>query len=105
MTSSLIPDSHFALTLRIEETARYYNFSNIRYAQPPIGNPRFAPSKSLLLNRTTVKDGQGGRICIQGIVQWAKERTLFVDAYYKGMGNVSSFTNVPSCIAFFISSH
>ena len=47
------------------------------------------------MNRTSVNDGQDGRICPQGAVQWAKERDLFIDAYYGGKGNVSDFTNVP----------
>ncbi len=47
------------------------------------------------MNRSVVNDGQDGQICPQGVVQWAKERSLFLDAYYEGMGNVSSFTNVP----------
>lgn len=47
------------------------------------------------MNRAIVNDGQDGRICPQGVVQWAEERALFVDAYYGGKGNVSSFTDLP----------
>ena len=47
------------------------------------------------MNRSIVNDGQDGRICPQGQVQWAKEKSLFIDAYYEGMGNVSSFTDLP----------
>ena len=81
------------LTAGTQETGGYYNFSNIRYGQPPIGSLRFAPPKPPRTNRSTVNDGQDGRICPQAVPQWSKERPLFLQAYYEGMGNVSSFTN------------
>lgn len=43
----------------------YYNFSNIRYAAPPVGNLRFAaPIPPQTVNRT-VNDGQQSVICPQ----------------------------------------
>ncbi|ATZ47555.1 hypothetical protein BCIN_02g08230 [Botrytis cinerea B05.10] len=54
----------------INETGQYYNFSNIRYAAPPIGNLRFAaPVEPTEVNRT-INDGQQGAICAQGTPYW-----------------------------------
>jgi carboxylesterase type B len=78
-----------------QETAHYYNFSNIRYAQPPVGDLRWAPPQPPLINRTGVNDGQTGVVCPQGYAQWEVERALFVDAYVFGKGSVSAFTNEP----------
>ena len=79
----------------LQESGHYYNFSNIRYGQAPIGELRFAAPQPPLVNRTTVNDGQDGRIYPQGYVSWTDERSLFLDAYLKGNGNLSSFANVP----------
>jgi hypothetical protein len=42
----------------------YYNFSNIRYAAPPVGNLRFAQPVKPAVNRT-LNDGQQSVICSQ----------------------------------------
>ena len=78
-----------------QESAHYYNFSNIRYAQPPVGDLRWAPPQPPLVNRTVVNDGQTGVVCPQGVARWTKERTLFVDAYLAENGSASAFTNNP----------
>ena len=75
---------------------RILPLSKIRYGQPPTCDLRFAPPQPPLVNRTSVNDGQVGRICPQGAVQWATEGgEFFIDAYYGGKGNVSDVTNVP----------
>ena len=54
-------------------TGNYYNFSNIRYAEPPVGELRF--SEPLLpgsVNRT-LDDGQRARICHQAYPKWLLE--------------------------------
>ncbi|KAF5876692.1 putative carboxylesterase family protein [Botrytis fragariae] len=64
----------------INETGQYYNFSNIRYAAPPIGNLRFAaPIEPTEVNRT-INDGQQGAICAQGTPYW-EEVALY---YFQG---------------------
>ncbi|KAF2641629.1 alpha/beta-hydrolase [Massarina eburnea CBS 473.64] len=52
------------------ETGRFYNFSNIRYAAPPVGELRFAPPASPEENRTAVQSGGAGRICPQAEPAW-----------------------------------
>ncbi|KAI9643679.1 hypothetical protein NHQ30_008301 [Ciborinia camelliae] len=60
------------------ETGQYYNFSNIRYAAPPIGNLRFAaPVEPTEVNRT-INDGQQGSICAQGTPYWEEVASNFL---------------------------
>jgi hypothetical protein len=77
------------------ETAHHYNFRNIRYARPPVGDLRWAPPQPPLVNHTVINDGQTGVVCPQGVARWAKERALFVHAYLSGNGSDSAFTNEP----------
>lgn len=49
----------------------YYNFSNIRYAAPPLGNLRFAATEAPLDNRSAgIQDGSYGNICPQAFANW-----------------------------------
>lgn len=64
---------HFrTLTLHDQSTENgvsYLNFSNIRYAAPPIGALRFAAPIRPAVNRT-VQDGQTTSICSQALPGW-----------------------------------
>jgi acetylcholinesterase len=40
-----------------QDTGNFYNFSNIRYAAPPVGNLRFAPPQAPAQNRSSVNKG------------------------------------------------
>ncbi|KAF2741918.1 alpha/beta-hydrolase [Sporormia fimetaria CBS 119925] len=55
------------------ETGRFYNFSNIRYAAPPVGELRFAPPQVPEENRANVNTGSEGRICPQATPAWGAE--------------------------------
>jgi carboxylesterase type B len=44
----------------------YYNFSNIRYGQAPVGSLRFAPPVPPFGRNTTINDGQSAVIPPQG---------------------------------------
>ncbi|KAL8672202.1 MAG: hypothetical protein Q9168_003334 [Polycauliona sp. 1 TL-2023] len=80
------------------DTGRYYNFSNVRYAQPPVGELRFRLPKAPLTNRTGVNNGQDGRVCPQGSPPWSQERALFLkaySAYSQGQGSIEPFTRAP----------
>lgn len=49
----------------------YYNFSNIRYAAPPIGELRFQAPEDPINNRSAgVQDGKYGKICPQAYTPW-----------------------------------
>ncbi len=47
-----------------------YNFSNIRYAQPPVGNLRFALPQPPTGRSNEVDDGSVGRVCPQAYPLW-----------------------------------
>jgi len=55
---------------RIQETGQYFNFSNIPYAQPPVGDLRFKRSVPLVTPDRVVNDGSVTRICPQARPQW-----------------------------------
>ncbi|KAI9806534.1 MAG: hypothetical protein M1833_003721 [Piccolia ochrophora] len=52
-----------------QETGRYYNFSNIRYGEPPVGSLRFAAPVAAKPD-PTVQKGDVGRICPQARPAW-----------------------------------
>ncbi|KAL0264937.1 hypothetical protein SLS55_000891 [Diplodia seriata] len=53
------------------ESAAYYNFSNIRYAAPPVADLRFRAPVSPTTDRSSVQDGSDLRICHQANPAWA----------------------------------
>jgi carboxylesterase type B len=56
--------------LRAQESAQLYNFSNIRYAQPPTGNLRFAAPVPPTGRNPVVQRGAEGRVCPQAQPDW-----------------------------------
>ncbi|KAL8674755.1 MAG: hypothetical protein Q9168_000839 [Polycauliona sp. 1 TL-2023] len=65
-------------------TGGTYNFSNIRYAEPPTGDLRFrAPVPPQGVNRT-VDQGLVGRVCHQANPAWLLTSAEFVPAYLTG---------------------
>ena len=67
-----------------QSTGNYYNFSNIRYAQPPVGELRFAPPVAVTGRNTTVNNGSVGRICPQANPSWESTAASFVIDYLTG---------------------
>ncbi|RKF63726.1 Carboxylesterase patB [Erysiphe neolycopersici] len=51
------------------ESRKYYSFSNIRYAAPPVGELRFSPPVAPASNRT-LNHGQNASVCAQGSPFW-----------------------------------
>ncbi|KAI9932510.1 hypothetical protein ASPWEDRAFT_22285 [Aspergillus wentii DTO 134E9] len=62
---------HQAISLN--ETQGLYNFSNIRYAAPPLADLRFRAPIPPKPNRTTIQTGATGRICPQSNPIWESE--------------------------------
>lgn len=88
-TSSLpIVDLGFELhqASYVNTTGSYYNFSNIRYAEPPIGELRFRAPVPVTSKRTsnTVNTGNVGRICPQANPAWELIAEQFDPAYLTG---------------------
>ncbi|KAI8725713.1 Carboxylic ester hydrolase [Fusarium sp. LHS14.1] len=52
------------------ETGGYYNFSNIRYAAPPLGDLRFRAPEPPAIDRSVIQDGSESRICPQNYPPW-----------------------------------
>lgn len=69
---------------QIQEDQGFYNFSNIRYAQPPIGQLRFAAPKAIEGVSKKINDGSVGVICPQGVAGWNSGSNAFVKAYTNG---------------------
>lgn len=53
-----------------QEAEGYYNFSNIRYAAPPVGDLRFRAPKPPAVDRTMIQDGSESRMCPQNYPPW-----------------------------------
>ncbi|KAH0842510.1 hypothetical protein AYO21_06686 [Fonsecaea monophora] len=75
--------------ISFNQTGQTYNFSNIRYAQPPIGNLRFAAPVPPSGRNNVVQNGSVDRICPQAIPGWYPISSEFVQ--YLIAGNATSF--------------
>lgn len=66
----------------------YYNFTNIRFAAPPVDSLRFAAPQPPLNNRSVgVQDGAYGNICPQAFPSWLiTALTVNKVEYYNGIG-------------------
>src|ERR1700743_3872330 len=69
----------------LQQTGQVYNFSNIRYAQPPVGNLRFAAPVAPTGRNTMVNNGSVGSICPQASPAWSLIGFEFAIAYAKGL--------------------
>ncbi|KAF2018367.1 acetylcholinesterase precursor [Aaosphaeria arxii CBS 175.79] len=67
------------------ESYRFYNFSNIRYAAPPLGELRFAPPAAPEKNRSSINNGSIGRICPQAGTGWNSVAVQFLTSRFLGL--------------------
>lgn len=72
------------ISLCIQSTGSFYNFSNIRYAQPPVGDLRFRAPVPPQGRNTTVDNGSVGRICPQANSAWELIAAVFDPDYLEG---------------------
>lgn len=68
----------------MQSTGGFYNFSNIRYAQPPVGDLRFRAPVPPQSRNTTVDNGSVGRICPQANPAWELVAAVFDPDYLEG---------------------
>jgi carboxylesterase type B len=85
----------------LQNTHGLYNFSNIRYAAPPLGDLRFRAPVWPEPNRTHVQDGSVGRVCPQANPLWEEYiEPAFLLSLESGTSfnqstNISSYPYVP----------
>ncbi|KAI9804627.1 MAG: hypothetical protein M1833_006701 [Piccolia ochrophora] len=63
---------------KFNETGKYYNFSNVRYAEPPVGDLRFAPPVAVSNNIADSANGDVDRICHQAYTRSSLDIPNFV---------------------------
>lgn len=72
------------LSSSVQNAGGYYNFSNIRYAAPPIGDLRWRAPVAPKVDRTTVQTGEKAITCPVAPVWWGDIANQFVGAYLPG---------------------
>ncbi|TVY14867.1 Carboxylesterase patB [Lachnellula arida] len=101
-TNSTLPvvdlgyELHRAANVNSTSSVPYYNFTNIRFGQPPVGtlrfNPPVAPSEQ---HSKVITDGtEAIRTCPQATPTWELEAAEFLGAYLSG-GNLTAYTSKP----------
>lgn len=80
--------------------ATAYNFSNIRYAAPPVGDLRFRAPVPPAENRSQVQNGTQGHACPQASPLWQEIAEPFLESYFEGKqfnqsSNISSYSYQP----------
>ncbi|KAJ4984093.1 carboxylesterase family protein [Stagonosporopsis vannaccii] len=73
----------------------FYNFSNIRYAAPPVGDLRFAPPQAPAENRSSINTGNLNRICPQAGPAWSAQAQQFLTSVVLGVPYNTSTNYVP----------
>ncbi|KAJ5638973.1 uncharacterized protein N7484_006835 [Penicillium longicatenatum] len=96
-----IVDLSYELHQAISSTQGLYNFSNIRYAAPPVGDLRFRAPTLPAQNRSQVQNGSVARMCPQAKPIWATDiMPEFLLSVLEGVPfnqstNISSYPYVP----------
>lgn len=64
-----------------KETHKNYNFTNIPFAEPPLGPLRFSAPIPPKGRKSGIQDGSVGKVCPQANPDWLGMGTLFTTAY------------------------
>ena len=79
--------------IALNSTTGVYNFSNIRYAQPPLGNLRWAaPVPPSGMSSAVTNGANMNHICPQAGPAWTAIAANFSVAWIEGKGNDFNFT-------------
>lgn len=81
----------------MQNQSQTYSFNNIRYAQPPVGELRFAAPVPPTGRNPVVQNGSFSPICPQALPAWSAIGNAFVRAF--AAGNASSFNYTAAVIA------
>lgn len=82
-------------------TGKYYSFSNIRYAAPPIGDLRFRAPQAPETNRSAVQNGSVGANCPSAFPSWLGTAVSYIPQYLNGSTdfNISGIsTTIPATV-------
>jgi len=85
-----------------KQTGDYYNFTNIRFAAPPVGDLRFRAPQAPETDRSSVQNGLDNiRICPQGNPAWISAAIPFITDYLLGGGvwNETSLATLNATLA------
>jgi carboxylesterase type B len=82
-----------------QELNQVYNFSNIRFAQPPVGQLRWALPVPPTGRNAVVQNGSVGTICPQGTPHWASIAPLWLQNYLAGNASGFNYTQAQSEVA------
>ena len=80
----------YTSNITLQDTGGYYNFSNIPYAQPPLGALRFAKPEAINHTSDQLNHGTIGRICPQVQPGWFASTLQFVFEWTLGRYNSDS---------------
>ena len=75
----------YPINVKSQTTGNYYNFSNIRYAEPPLGSLRFAAPVPPKGRNETIDDGSVARICPQAYPAGSTVNQIY-NTYYSNTG-------------------
>ncbi|KAJ5733782.1 hypothetical protein N7493_002568 [Penicillium malachiteum] len=88
--------------ISFDSTQGLYNFSNIRYAAPPVGDLRFRAPVAPARNRTKVQNGTVGRVCPQAVPIWVQDiepeflLSVLEGTQFNQSANISSYPYMPT---------
>lgn len=75
------------------KTGAYYNFTDIRFAAPPLGDLRFAKPQPPAVNRSEVQKGGQRYVCPQATPRWLENSSTFVSSYLNGATDFSGYND------------
>lgn len=83
----------------VQPDYQYYNFSNIRYAQAPIGDLRFAAPVAPQGRNAAVQNGSVGSICPQAQASWVPMAYQYATAILANRTSSFNITQAEEIIA------
>lgn len=83
----------------LQPAYQYYNFSNIRYAQPPLGDLRFAAPVAPQGRNEVVQNGSVGSICPQAQASWVPIAYQYATAILTNQTSSFNLTQAEAIVA------